>query len=296
MKIEDLEIHLISDGIVRVDPGGPFGLVPRALYAEHSQPDEQNLIPQALTCLFIRSDGKNILIDTGLGPKLGARASRLWNLDRPSGGLIEGLSQLGIAAEDIDLVIDTHLHWDHCGGNTRLEGERILPTYPNAEYVVQRMEWADASHPDARTRATYFKENFEPLLAHGKLRLMHGDTQITSHIRCVVTPGHTRGHQSVLIETGEWRGLFVSDMASFAVHMARTAWVTAFDVEPLENIATKRRWQRWALEHDAWLFFIHDPQMPVARLTEQDGRLQIATRVEAGELTDSLPSPLQPRE
>jgi glyoxylase-like metal-dependent hydrolase (beta-lactamase superfamily II) len=194
------------------------------------------------------------------------------------------------------LVIDTHLHWDHCGGNTRLEGDRILPVYPNAEYLVQRMEWADASHPDARTRGTYFKENFEPLLASGKLRLLHGDMQITSHIRCVVTPGHTRGHQSVLIEAGDWRGLFVSDMASFAIHMAKTAWVTAFDVEPLENIRTKQRWQQWALEHDAWLFFIHDPQMPVARLTQEDGRLQIVARAEAAELTDALPNPLQPPE
>jgi glyoxylase-like metal-dependent hydrolase (beta-lactamase superfamily II) len=295
MKIEDLELHLISDGVVHVDPGGPFGLVPRVLYAKYYQPDDRNLVPEALTCLFVRSEGKNILIDTGLGSKLTEREQNLWNIDRPTGGLVEGLARHGISTHDIDLVIDTHLHWDHCGGNTFMQQDQILPVFPNAEYLVQRMEWADASHPDARTRGTYFSENFAPLLARGQLRLLHGDTQVTSHIRCVVTPGHTRGHQSVVIDAGDWRGLFVSDMASFAIHMARTAWVTAFDVEPLENIRTKQRWQRWAVKHDAWLFFIHDPQMPVARLISENGRLQIVPRSEAVELIDSLPNPQLPR-
>ncbi|MFQ5942122.1 MAG: MBL fold metallo-hydrolase [Anaerolineales bacterium] len=258
------------------------------------EPDERNLIPQSLTCLLVRSEGQNILIDNGLGDKLDERAIMNWGLVRPTGGIADGLQSLGMSAEDIDLVIDTHLHWDHCGGNTTLVDGEIRPAFPNASYVVQRMEWADASHPDARTRGTYFAENFEPLLTAGKLRLLHGDEQITEHVRCVTTPGHTRGHQAVILETGDWTGMFVADLATFSVHMARSGWVTAFDVEPLENIRTKQRWQKWALEREAWLFFIHDPRLPVAQLREDSGRLTIEGVEEARSLIDLLPIPRPP--
>ncbi len=296
MKIGDLEFHLVSDGHVRADPGGPFGLVPRELYQRFYPPGPDGRVSQTLTCLLLRSEGQTILVETGLGDKLDEQAHDFWQLDRPRGGLVSELDRLGIGREDIDIVIDTHLHSDHCGGNTRLEDGQLVATFPKARYMVQRMEWADASHPNARTRGTYFAENFAPLLAEGRLSLLHGDHQVTKHIRCVMTPGHTRGHQAVLLASGDWRGLFVSDMATFSIHMARTAWVTAFDVEPLENIATKQHWQRWALKRDAWLFFTHDPYKPVARLVHSDGRIAIHVVDEAQELIDSLPTPPPPGE
>ena len=291
MQIGDLEVHLVSDGHVWVDPGGPFGLVPRVLYQRVIAPNADNLVPEMLNCLLLRSDGRTLLVDTGLGPKLDERSAAQWHLERPGGGLLEGLARLGVGPEQVDVVICTHLHADHCGGHTRREGEGAVPAFPRAEYLVQRMEWADASHPNVRTRATYSADNFSPVLAQGRLRLLHGDEQVTSHVRCVMTPGHTRGHHSVLLSSGDWRGLFVSDMATFAGHMARAAWVTSFDVEPLENITTKQRWQRWALESGAWLFFIHDPLTPVARLVERGGRLETEPVEEARELIDSLPTP-----
>ncbi len=294
MKIGEIEIYLISDGTVWVDPGGPFGLVPRVLYGELMPPDSRNLLPETLSSLLVVSEGKRILVDTGLGTRLDEKTVRRWNLERPQGDLVQGLARIGFEPGQIDTVICTHLHSDHCAGNTRLEGEQLVAAFPNAEYLVQRMEWADASHPDARTRGTYFADNFAPLLADGRLRLLHGDTQVTSHVSCVVTPGHTRGHQAVRLESGEWSGLFVSDMATYAIHMARTAWMTSFDVEPLENIRTKQRWQRWALERDAWLFFVHEPIMPVARLRQQDGRLDIQPVEQAEPITDALPTPLLP--
>jgi glyoxylase-like metal-dependent hydrolase (beta-lactamase superfamily II) len=296
MHIGDLEIHLVSDGQVWVDPGGPFGLVPRALYERVLPPSPDNLVPEMLTCLLLRSGGRTLLVDTGLGTRLDERSADQWHLERPEGGLVDGLARHGVSPEQVDVVINTHLHSDHCAGNTVRRGEGVAPTFPRAEYLVQRMEWADASHPNVRTRATYFSDNFAPLLAEGRLRLLHGDEPITPHVRCVITPGHTRGHQSVLLSSGEWRGLFVSDMATFAVQMARAAWVTSFDVEPLENIATKLRWQHWALETGAWLFFIHDPLTPVARLVERGGRPEIEAVEEARPLIDSLPTRPQPAE
>lgn len=293
MQIGEIELHLISDGTVWVDSGGPFGLVPRALYGSVMQPDARNLLPETLNSLLVISEGKRILVDTGLGSRLDEKAIRRWSLERPQGDMVAGLSRLGVDPEQIDIVICTHLHSDHCAGNTRLENGKLVPAFPNAEYLVQRMEWADASHPDARTRGTYFAENFAPLLAEGRLRLLHGDEQITRHVSCVITPGHTRGHQAVMLRSGDWFGLYVSDMATYAIHMARTAWMTSFDVEPLENIRTKQRWQRWALERQAWLMFIHEPIMPVAQLRKGEQRLEIHPVAEAEPITGALPTPLQ---
>lgn len=294
MHLGELEIELISDGTTWVDPGGPFGLVPRALYQDYLAPNADHLVPQCLTCLLVRSQGLNILVDTGLGEKLSDKAAKLWRLQRPGGGLITQLESKGVTPEMIDIVINTHLHADHCGGNTFFEGDAPQPCFPNARYFVQRVEWGEASFPDVRTKATYLAENFQPLLASGRMTLLHGDQEITDHVRCVVAPGHTRGHQVVVLESGDWRGLFVSDLATFAVHFKRTSWVTAFDVEPLENIRTKTLWQRWAVEHDAWLFFIHDTQYPIARLVERDGRYDLDAVEMARPLIDSLPTPQQP--
>lgn len=296
MRIGDLEFDLINDGVVHVDAGGMFGLVPRALYQHYLSPDSQNTIPMFLNSLLIRSRDRLILVDTGIGDRLGPKDVQRWGLQRECGGLIEGLAMRGVSPHEIDIVVNTHLHSDHCGGNTRWEGETLVATFPNAEYWVQRMEWAEACHPDARTRGTYFSDNFSPLMHEGRLRLLHGDTEVTDQVRCVVTPGHTRGHQSVILEEDGWKGIFLADMASYAIHFARVGWLAAYDVLPLENVATKTTWQRWALEHQAWLFVEHDPIMPVARLVEREGKIKVETVEEAQPIIEGLPRLLQPGE
>lgn len=275
MQFGDLEVYTLSDGGFRYDAGGVFGLVPRKLYERYHIPRNDNTLAMALNCLLVRSRGKTILIDTGLGDKLDPEQIEWWGLARPKGGLLAGLSALGAVPEDVDVVINTHLHWDHCGGNTRRDGHNVVATFPRATYLIQRIEWSEAEHPDARTRGTYLAENFAPLLAEGRLELLHSDYDVTDQVRCVVTRGHTRAHQSMLLRSGEWLGMYVADMASYAVHMTHAAWVTAFDVEPLETIRTKERWQHWAVETGAWLFFEHDPETPIARLVERDGRLDV---------------------
>lgn len=290
MKIGDLELHLVSDGLVHVDAGGPFGLVPRALYQRTFPPRPDNTVPMSLTCLVVRSRGQTILIDTGLGEKLSDEARLRWQLERPEGGLVTQLAKLGIAPEDVDIVIDTHLHADHCGGNTRGPEGAVEAVFPRATYLVQRIEWAEASHSDARTQGTYLPENFQPLLQAGRLRLLHGDTTITDQVRCVVTPGHTRGHQCVVLESGDWSGVFVADLASYAVHFERLSWMTAYDVDPLQTLRTKTIWREWAAERSAWLFFEHDAALPVGRL-ERDGRnFRVVAEADAATLTDSLPT------
>lgn len=273
--MSDFEFHLVSDGVFWGDAGGAFGLVPKVLWEKVLQPDALNRVPFALHCLLVRSQGKTILVDTGMGDKLTPEEYAQWNLQRPEGGLLQALARLGVSPGDVDIVINTHLHADHCGGNTRLQEGQPVATFPNAEYWVQRLEYAEASFPNERTRATYIAANFRPLEASGQLRLLNGDTRVTSEVRTVITRGHTRAHQSVILEAGREPVLYVADMASFAVHFERLAWLTAYDVEPLENLETKRRWQRWALERNALLLFEHDVHTPIGRLTEREGKLSV---------------------
>ncbi|MEW6579128.1 MAG: MBL fold metallo-hydrolase [Chloroflexota bacterium] len=267
----DIHIHLISDGVVWVDSGGVWGLVPRALWSRYLPPDEQSRVPMILTCLLVRAAGKTLVVDTGLGDKLNRRMADLWGLEHPRGTLLDGLARLGVAPADVDMVINTHLHADHCAGNTHVApGGAIVATFPNAEYVVQRREFEDAMHPNERTRATYFPDNYAPLHEPGQLRLLDGDTTLLPGVRAVVTPGHTPGHQSVLFESGGQSALFVADLASYAVHFERLAWMTAYDVEPLVTLETKRRWQQWALDSGGLLIFQHDTQIAAAHFVESE--------------------------
>lgn len=291
MHIGDLEIYMVSDGIVYLDAGGPFGLVPRALYRDVLTPDERNRVPVGLHTLVIRSGGKTILVDTGLGEKLEEVERRRWGLVRQGRGLLTGLSDLGIKPEEVDLVINTHLHSDHCGGNTVGTGLDLQPTFPRAKYLVQRLEWAEASNPNDRTAETYNPQNFQPLVRSGQMELLYGDLQLTEHVWCYVTPGHTRGHQSIVLKEGDWYGFFPADLAMLAILMARTSWASSYDTEPQETLRTKKSWQQWALERDPWLFFVHDALMPIARLQREDGRLKVRAVEQAKPITDSLPTP-----
>ncbi|RME99927.1 MAG: MBL fold metallo-hydrolase, partial [Chloroflexi bacterium] len=229
--LQNLEFHILSDGIFMADGGGAFGLVPRIMWEKLLPPDNLNRVPFGLNCLLIRSDGKNILVDTGYGDKLGPKLVQLLGLQRPNGGLVEDLARHGVRPEDVDIVINTHLHSDHCGGNTRLENGNPVPTFPNAQYVVQRLEWADAIAPNERTRATYLPDNYAPLHQSGQLRLISGNTVITPQVRTAVTRGHTRAHQVVILEDGNQTAVFVADMSTLHYHLQRLAWVTGYDVE-----------------------------------------------------------------
>lgn len=184
------------------------------------------------------------------------------------------LNRLGIAPEQIDLVIDTHLHGDHAGGNMLLSSSgALVPAFPNAEYVVQRREYADAMHPNERTRATYFADNFDPLVKSGQMRLLDGDTDLAPGIRGVVTPGHTPGHMSVIVQSSGESLMFVCDFASYAIHFERLGWMTAYDIEPIVTLETKRKWQPWALENRAILVFPHDKFRPMGRyVADEKGR------------------------
>jgi glyoxylase-like metal-dependent hydrolase (beta-lactamase superfamily II) len=270
ISLGDMRIYPINDGDILVDGGGPFGLVPRTLWKHIIAPDENNLVPMRLICLLVQTGGKNIIIDTGLGTHLNERQSKIWQL-RNGGGLLRGLAQSGVSPAQIDLVINTHLHFDHCAGNIQLNSDgKIVPTFPNAQHVVQAREYQDAMHPNERTRNTYIAANYEPLVQSGQMRLLDGDVQLLDGVHGVVTGGHTPGHMSVRLESQGQHLLFTCDLSSYAAHFERLGWMTAYDVEPLVTLEAKRHWQAWALEQQATLIFPHDPHITAARLV-QDG-------------------------
>lgn len=276
MRLGNTELFVLSDGAFHLDGGAIFGVVPKVLWEKVLPPDEWNRVPMALNCLLIVSEGKRILVDTGYGRKLPAKQRDLLALQRSQGDLLDDLQRLGYAPGDIDIVINTHLHPDHCGGNTVLRDDVAVPAFPNAEYWIQYHEWADACYPNERTRKTYLPGSFLPLQQAGQLRLLYGDTQVTDEVRCVVTRGHTRGHQSVIIESAGEAALFLGDVAARAVHLERLAWTTAFDTEPLETLEEKRALRDWALKKRALLIFGHDVRMPIGRLHKEGDRFEVS--------------------
>lgn len=276
-------IHLLSDGTSYWDGGGTFGLVPRPKWIKLLPPDALNRVPQELWCVLIQADGAdgkrptNILVDCGAGNKPNALREAQYDVRQPNGHLLDDLARHGVQPNDVDIVIFTHLHGDHSGWATVLdkgkgrEGEgEIVPTFPNARYYVQAQEYWDATHPNERTRNTYFPENFVPLKEHGVLELLEGDAQITPSVRVVHTPGHTAGHQSVIVSPPQPFAaspfLLLGDMASYMIHFARLPWVTSYDVLPMVTIETKRKWQQWAYDNNATLISCHDTQMPTGKL------------------------------
>ena len=270
LRLGDLTLHLFNDATTWGDPGGMFGLIPRALWSRYMTPNASQLLPSANHNLLVQTPNANILVDTGYGNALNEKLRQRLQLTDYD-GTQRALSALGLTPESIDIVFLTHLHDDHCCGNYRYhaDGGRA-PAFPNAEYLVSRREYADAMQPNERTRATYHSANYQPLHESGQLRLLDGDSQIAPGIHAMITPGHTPGHMSLRLESRGEHAAFLCDMASLAVHFERLAWMTAFDVEPLVTLETKRLWQRWALDTDALLIFPHDLFRPAGRIRPAD--------------------------
>jgi glyoxylase-like metal-dependent hydrolase (beta-lactamase superfamily II) len=261
MRFGNLALHLLSDGTFRNDGGGLFGLVPRVLWEQVAAPDERNCILLGLHCLLVDNGRQRILVDTGIGDKLPeAEQARITLSGRQR--LLRSLETVGVRAQDIDLVINTHLHFDHCGGNTHYndEGEAV-PAFPRATYCIQRLELADATFPNEWTQVGYHRQDWEPVSQAGQLRILSGDTRVTDEVRVEVMPGHTRAHQCVVVESAGQTALYLGDVAAWPIHMERLAWVSAYDVEPMTNIETKRKLARWAIENHVLLIFNHHPEI-----------------------------------
>lgn len=273
-RLGRLRLHALQAGLQRLDGGAMFGVVPRVLWERRIAPDARHRIALGMRCLLIEHDHGLVLVDTGLGNKEGAKFRDIYGVanDAPGGRtwLEAALAQLGHAPADVSIVINTHLHFDHAGGNTYVnEAGAVLPAFPRARYLVQRGELHYATHTNERTAASYFAPNWAPLEASGQLHLLDGDTEVLPGVRVVASPGHVPYHQSVLVDGGEGAlACFLGDVCPTASHLP-LPWIMGYDVEPLVTLESKRRLlaraadERWLLvfEHDAahaWGYARHD--------------------------------------
>lgn len=255
-------VHAIQAGGVRLDGGAMFGVVPKTLWERRIPADAQNRIPMGMRCLLIEHDAGLILIDTGAGNKESEKFHAIYALENAGGdgrtALEAGIRAAGHRPEDVTLVINTHLHFDHGGGNTYRDADgRVRPALPRARYVVQAGEYQFATHTNERTAASYFAPNFVPLQEAGVLDLVEGEREVVPGIRLLPTPGHVPFHQSVLIQSRGETACYLADLVPTAAHLP-LPWIMGYDVEPLVTLETKRRvLARAAAEH--WLaIFEHD--------------------------------------
>jgi glyoxylase-like metal-dependent hydrolase (beta-lactamase superfamily II) len=270
ITLGSVRVHVLGDGTFALDGGAMFGVVPRALWERTDPPDEQNRVRLALNVALIETGGQRILVDTGLGDKWSEREMRLYSIDR-STTLLGGLEQLGLGPGDIDIVINTHLHFDHAGGNTRLAEGRVVPTFPRARYVVQMGEWEDATHPHERNRASYLEPNFVPLAEHRQLDTVQGELELAPGVRVVPVGGHTAYHQIVVVEGGGETLVIPTDLLPTASHLP-LPYVASYDLFPVGTLEAKRRLLKQAAEAQWRLLFYHDPRTAVGRVRQERER------------------------
>jgi len=268
-RLGNLDLAILSDGRFYIDAGATFGVVPRVMWEPYAGPlDDRHRLTLGLNSLLLRSQGKLILIETGVGDKPGGW--RRQSSPTAEGNLLADLAGLGVRPEEIDVVINTHLHADHCGWNTRYQGKTLVPTFPRAEYLVMRDEWQAAVTPNERTRATYLAENLLPIEEQDQLRLVDGETKVTDEVTIVPTPGHSAGHATVVIASAGETALYIGDVAQVAIQLERTAWVAAFDILPLVSMETKRALVERAIEDGSLIISVHAPFPGLGRLTRSE--------------------------
>jgi len=275
LQIGELKCHAIQAGGQRLDGGAMFGVVPKPLWEKRIPADDRNRIQLGMRCLLIEHPDGLLLIDTGAGNKETAKFLDIYGIENEGQesrtALEDGIRAAGHTPEAVSVVINTHLHFDHAGGNTFTDraGELAI-SFPNAEYFVQRGEYDYATHTNERTAASYFERNYVPVERAGKLQLLQGDTEVMAGVRVVVTPGHTPFHQSVLVTSGAERACFLGDIAPTAAHLP-LPWIMGYDVEPLVTLETKRRLFAQALAEEWLLIFEHDAVKPWGRIAH-DGK------------------------
>jgi glyoxylase-like metal-dependent hydrolase (beta-lactamase superfamily II) len=269
----DMDIQFLSGGNFRLDGGAMFGVVPKTIWEKKMPPDDRNRCTFSCNSLLVRAHGKIILIETGNGTKWNDKLRDIYAIE-PGDPLTASLRARGVSPEKIDLVINTHLHFDHAGGGTRLQNGRAVPTFPNAEYIVQRAEIDHALHPTERDRASYFPENVLPITGAKQWRMVEGNVEILPGISVERIPGHNADIQAVKLTGGGKTLVFVADLLPTRHHVP-LPWIMAYDLYPMQTLETKRKWLRDIVANGWIVVFGHDPEIPVATLHERDAKIDV---------------------
>jgi methylmalonyl-CoA epimerase len=266
----EIDLVTVSDGFFYLDGGAMFGVVPKTFWEKKAPPDERNRIRMAMRCLLLRG-ARTMLVDAGSGDKMTPKQAEIYRLERDF-NLQHALPAAGVSPESIDVVLATHLHFDHAGGFTeRASDGSIRPRFPRAQYVVRRGEFEDAMSPNERTKGSYFLDNYQPLAEHHVLQLVDDDVSIMPGVRVRRTGGHTMHHQMVIIESAGKTAVFAADLLPTAAHLPEV-WVMGYDLFPLDTLNFKRAFLREAVEREYLIIFEHDPDIAAGYIREKDGK------------------------
>jgi len=275
ISIGNFDLTLVSDGVYPLDAGAFFGVVPKILWEKKVKADANNHILAGLNSVVVRTDDHTVLIETGIGNKMPEKMVKIYG--QPA-KLLENLSAAGFSPEDFDIVINTHLHYDHCGWNTIRQNDKFVATFPKAKYYVQEGEWQHARRQLERDAISYISENYDPLVNTGQMQLLAGNQQIVPGISVKVFPGHTRHMQAAVISSGGKTACYISDLIPTTAHLDVT-WVMAFDLFPLETIESRKQYYSRAIP-EKWLTILtHDPQTPWAYVGKDERGRMTATAV-----------------
>jgi glyoxylase-like metal-dependent hydrolase (beta-lactamase superfamily II) len=266
MRLGDFELHLLVAARMRFDGGLVFGVVPKVVWERYKPADERNLIEMACVGLIVRKEGRVILCETGIGTKLDEKRARQVELRQPEGALL-ALKSLGIRPDEVDVVLSTHLHWDHAGGFTRLsEGGRVEVTFPRAKHFVQRTEWDFALDCDPRSKAAYLADDFVPVADAGLVEFVDGDAEIVPGVELRLTGGHTPGNQVVIFRAGDMAAVMTGDLVGTKPQLRR-AWNSGGDLDVVRALAEKERLLEEAAARRWLLVLGHETEQPAGYLT-----------------------------
>jgi glyoxylase-like metal-dependent hydrolase (beta-lactamase superfamily II) len=269
-----MKLYPIPTGTFKLDGGAMFGVVPKTLWSQSNPADENNLCTWAMRCLLIEDGNRLMLVDTGLGTKQSEKFFNFYYPDRTD-SLNQSLNSLGFHPTDITDVLLTHLHFDHCGGAVNLQDDgKLSVAFPNAHYWISEGQWNTSHHPNAREKASFLKENFDPIQASGQLKLIHSAEEMGMNgVELMMVNGHTEQMMLPLISIGEKKVLFLADLMPAAAHI-RPSWVMGYDVRPLETMAERESTIAIA-EKEKWtLFFEHDAYHEAAQISyDESGKL-----------------------
>jgi glyoxylase-like metal-dependent hydrolase (beta-lactamase superfamily II) len=266
--VGSIRIHALDAGTMRLDGGAMFGAVPKPLWERRIPADARNRIPLAMRCLLVEAPQALVLVDTGLGNKESEKFHEIYGIDNRGAPtrLEDAIRHAGFQPSDVDIVLNTHLHFDHAGGNTFVDEDgSVRVSFQRAKYVVQRREIEFARSGNERIRASYLAHNFEPVVAAGLWDFVDGAAAVTEGVRVLPTPGHVPHHQSVTIESEGECACFLADVCPTAAHLP-LPWIMGYDLEPLVTLESKRGLWARAREEDWLLVFEHDPRTPWGRL------------------------------
>jgi len=267
LALGDFELLGFSDGTYPLDGGAFFGVVPKVMWSRKMVADEKNYVTAGLNTLVVRTAKQTVLIETGMGNKLSDRMIKFYG--QPA-KLLDDLSAGGIAPEDVDIVINSHLHFDHCGWNTvRDKNGKIVPTFPRAKYYAPEGEWQYARKPSERDQISYIPDNYDPLVSGGQMTLLKGGEEIVPGISVETFRGHTAHMQGIIVRSGGKTACYISDLMPTSAHIDLT-WGMGFDLYPLDTIESKKRYYSRALPEKWLTVFTHDAKMPWAHIERDE--------------------------